>query len=129
MILYPCGVYSSETQLRFTGSKRINSMISYMGESVIQGVALDHVLPGFRPDFINMDVEGAELEALMGAETLIRESRPDLAICVYHSPAHVWEIPLFINSLGLGYEFYLRNYTSYSSETVLYATVVGRESK
>ena len=129
LILYPCGVYSSETQLRFTGSKRINSMISYMGESVIQGVALDHVLPGFRPDFINMDVEGAELEALMGAETLIRESRPDLAICVYHSPAHVWEIPLFINSLGLGYEFYLRNYTSYSSETVLYATVVGRESK
>jgi FkbM family methyltransferase len=123
VILFPCGVYSSEIQFRFSGGKRINSMISPDGETVIQCVALDHALPHFAPSFINMDVEGAEFEAIRGSEILIRESRPDLAICVYHSPSHIWEIPLFIDAMGLGYKFYLRNYTSHISETVLYAAV------
>ena len=62
-------------------------------------------------------------EALKGAEKTIWSSRPDLAICVYHAPNHLWEKPLYIHSLGLGYRFYLRNYTSFTGETVLYATV------
>jgi len=69
-----------------------------------------------------MDIEGAELDALKGAENTIRESLPDLAICLYHSPSHLWEIPLFISSLG-DYKFHLRNYTSFISETVLYASL------
>ncbi len=68
-----------------------------------------------------MDVEGAELEALKGAETLIKQNKPDLAICVYHTPNHIWDIPFYLEGLGLGYKFCLRNYTSFISETVLYA--------
>jgi FkbM family methyltransferase len=123
IILFPCGVFSHETQLRFSSGHRINSMISKQGDSFIQCVALDHVIPGFEPTYITMDVEGVELEALRGAERLIRDSIPDLAICVYHSPNHIWDIPLYINSLNLGYKFYLRNYTSFPSETVLYASI------
>lgn len=89
----------------------------------VQCVSLDNILPGFHPTFINMDIEGSELAALKGAENMIRKSCPDLAICVYHSPAHLWEIPLYIHSLGLGYRLFLRNYTSFTGETVLYATV------
>jgi hypothetical protein len=100
----------------------MNSMISEEGESFIQCVALDHVIPGFKPTFISMDVEGVELEALKGAEMLIKENKPDLGICVYHAPNHIWDIPLFIESLHLGYKFFLRNYTSFVSETVFYAT-------
>lgn len=118
----PCGVFSHETQLRFACGDKINSVISDKGEAVIQCVALDHVIPGFNPTFISMDVEGAECEALKGAETLIKESKPDLAICVYHAPNHIWDIPLYLESLHLGYKFYLRNYTSVIAETVLYAT-------
>jgi FkbM family methyltransferase len=122
VIAFPCGVFSHETQLHFAGGDRINSMISDKGESIIQCVALEHVIPGFEPTFISMDVEGVELEALKGAETLIKENEPDLAICVYHAPNHIWDIPLYLESLRLGYKFYLRNYTSYTDETVLYAT-------
>ena len=68
-----------------------------------------------------MDIEGAELEALKGAEKTIRADRPDLGICVYHSPSHLWEIPLYLHGLGVGYRLYLRNYTSLTGETVLYA--------
>jgi len=121
---FPCAVYGHEAIEPFTYSDTsFGSRILPSGKSRVQAVSIDHVLPGFRPTFINMDIEGAELEALKGAEKTIRASRPDLAICVYHAPNHLWEIPLYLHSLGLGYRLYLRNYTSFTGETVLYATV------
>lgn len=123
VIAFPCGVFSHETQLHFAGGNKSNSMFSPKGDSLIQCVALDHVIPSFKPTFIDMDVEGVELEALKGTEMLIKENKPDLGICVYHAPNHIWDIPLYIESLHLDYKFYLRNYMSFTSETVLYATV------
>lgn len=122
VIAFPCGVFSHETQLHFADGNKLVSIISDKGESVIQCVALDHVLPGFKPTFIHMDVEGAEPAALKGADQLITENKPDLAISVYHSPNHIWDIPLYIDDLQLGYKFYLRNYTTFVNDTVLYAT-------
>lgn len=123
IISFPCGVFSREAQFYFTSGNNVNCMISEKGDSLIQCVALDHVLPGFKPTFISMDIEGAELEALKGAETLIRENKPDLAISVYHAPKDIWGIPLYIESLRLGYKSYLRNYSSFTDETVFYATI------
>lgn len=76
-----------------------------------------------RVDFIKMDIEGAELEALKGAEETIRCYRPKLAISVYHKLRDFWEIPQWIEGLGLGYQFYLRHFTIHSEETVLFAEV------
>lgn len=123
VIAFPCAVYSHETKLKFSNDYKINSMIDDHGKTVIQGVALDNVIPTFKPTFITMDVEGAEPAALKGAQGLIKENKPNLAICVYHAPNHLWEIPLYLDSLKLGYKFYFRNYTSFISETVLYAVV------
>lgn len=119
---FPCGVLDRTVTLRFGAGKASNSAIDAAGDTVIQCVAIDDALPGFAPTFINMDIEGAEPAALAGAARLIRESRPDLAVCVYHSPSHLWEIPLQIAALRAGYRFYLRNYTGFAAETVLYAT-------
>ena len=122
VMAFPCGVLDDDVQLRFAGGNRINSTLSDDGDTVVQCVALDHVLPDFRPTFINMDIEGAEPHALHGARQLIRANRPDLAICVYHHPAHLWEIALQIHALVPDYRFYLRNYTGFPAETVLYAS-------
>ena len=123
IVSIPCAVYNQETTRRFISSSGLGSRIAEEGDSIVQCVALDHVLHGFDPTFICMDVEGVELEVLKGAETLIScTNRPDLAICVYHSPNHLWEIPLYLHSLDLGYRLYLRNYTTFTGETVLYAT-------
>lgn len=119
----PCAVHDHEAIEPFTCSDTsFGSRVLVSGHTWIQCVTIDHVLPGFNPAFICMDIEGAELEALKGAERTIRASRPDMGICVYHSPSHLWEIPLYLDSLGLGYRLYLRNYTSLTGETVLYAT-------
>jgi FkbM family methyltransferase len=74
-----------------------------------------------RCDFLKMDVEGAELEALKGAEKTLRKYRPKLAISVYHSPlSDFLNIPKFISGLELNYEFFLGHHFPYWYETILY---------
>lgn len=72
-------------------------------------------------DFIKMDIEGAELQALRGAAETIRHFRPKLAICVYHSLGDFWSIPAYLDTLNVGYRFYLRHFTIHAEETILFA--------
>ena len=75
-----------------------------------------------RVDFIKMDIEGSELEALHGAKYILQTYKPRLAICLYHKPADFTEIPAFLDSLALGYRFFLGHHYVNQFETVLYAT-------
>lgn len=57
------------------------------GEITIETCSIDEFVKerGIgRLDFIKMDIEGSELDALQGAETSIRRFKPVLAISVYH---------------------------------------------
>lgn len=74
-------------------------------------------------DFIKMDIEGAEYEALIGAEKTIRKYKPKLAISLYHSLNDFAKIPKWIDDLNLGYNLYMDHYTIHTDETVLYAKV------
>lgn len=121
--LFPCGVYSKTEKFRFSSSNDAPSTgkLDEFGSDIVQCVAIDDVLQGFKPTFIKMDIEGAEVEALKGAKNTIEKYHPQLAICVYHSLSDVWEIPLLINQFYDGYRFYLRSYNYMGLETVLYA--------
>lgn len=72
-------------------------------------------------DFIKMDIEGAELQALKGAEDTIRKFKPKLAISVYHKHDDLILIPSYIQSINPNYEFYLDYYTIVGDEIMLYA--------
>ena len=74
-------------------------------------------------DFIKMDIEGAELNALKGAKNTISKFKPKLAISIYHSPADLYEIALWINGLKIGYKFWIRHFSIHAEETVLFACV------
>ena len=68
-----------------------------------------------------MDIEGAEMEALKGAESIIKSQKPKLAICVYHKEQDMTEIPIFIKKLVPEYKLFMRHYSNDAGETVLYA--------
>lgn len=73
---------------------------------------------------IKMDVEGFEHNALLGAKDVIQRDHPILAICVYHKQADIWDIPKLIHSLCAEYRFYLRHYSLFQNETVLYGRYI-----
>lgn len=81
---------------------------------------LDNILNG-RVDLIALDIEGDEIKALHGAERIIKESKPVLAICVYHRIEHYVEVMETIEQLCPGYEFHFRQHSIVPHESVLYA--------
>lgn len=99
-----------------------DSKISSHGECVGSIVSLDQHHKE-KVDYIKMDVEGAELDALYGAENLIQSNKSTLAICVYHSFSHLWEIPLHIKKVVSEYTIRFRHHSKSLFETVCYATV------
>lgn len=85
---------------------------------------MDRVLKG-RVDLIALDIEGDEIKALYGAEGIIRESKPVLAICVYHRIEHYVEVMEAIERICPGYEFHFRQHSIVPHESVLYAVYKG----
>jgi len=122
---FPCGVASSTRMVRFKAGDGMGSREAADGNVVIQCVAIDDALSGFRPTYVKMDIEGAEPDALEGARKTIAATRPSLAIALYHQPQHLWEIPLMIANWDLGYRLEIRGHAYNSFETVLYAIPSG----
>lgn len=118
--LYPCGV-SDRTGVERFSIEASSSTIDENGE-LLPIIKMDDVLKNVPITFLKMDIEGSEPLALQGASELIRTQRPDLAISVYHSVNHFWDIPCMIHDLVPEYKFYLRAHTPASLESVLYCT-------
>jgi FkbM family methyltransferase len=58
-----------------------------------------------RVDFIKMDIEGAGVDALIGAEKTISQFKPKLAICTYHRPTGPIEIREILSKYNPNYKF------------------------
>lgn len=120
--LEKAGLWNVSTKLGFHGVHGSGSRLEEGGESAVCVVTLDEALePGIPVTFIKMDVEGAELEALKGAESTIVRWEPKLAVCLYHKPQDVWEIPSYVHELLPNHRLYIRHYSPYCLDTVLYA--------
>ena len=56
-----------------------------------------------RVDFIKMDIEGAEPNALRGGRETIAKFHPRLAMSVYHEPNHPVVVPQILKETWSGY--------------------------
>ena len=74
-----------------------------------------------RVDFIKLDVEGAELRVLRGAEQAIRRWRPRLALAAYHHWDDVVELPRWLASVVPDYRFALAHNSLHQFDTTLFA--------
>lgn len=101
---------------------RVKENVGSEAGNAVQTISIDDVIDDIKKiDFIKMDIEGAELQALKGAEKSIRTYRPTLAISIYHSLEDFFQIPLYLKSIEPGYSFYLDHGTIHKEETVLFA--------
>lgn len=116
------GVWDKDGTLYMNAGHGRSSCISRgRGGIEISVKAIDNILMGQEVTYIKMDIEGSELKALHGAAESIKKYKPKLAICIYHKPEDLIEIPQYIQSLRGDYKFFIRNHNPHAIETVLYA--------
>lgn len=113
------GLWNEKAELRLKMDQTA-SRITEDGDIRIEVDSIDNLVKA-PATFIKMDIEGSEYQALRGAEKTIQKYKPRLAICVYHKPEDIWELPWLIHEIHPEYRFYLRHYSFADNETVLYA--------
>ena len=118
--LLKAALWERDEELRFRDGAKGSSNVNTSGNVIVQGRSIDSVLYDKPVTFIKMDIEGAELAALKGAQQSIKKWKPRLAICIYHKPKDFIEIPLYVHSLVPEYKMFIRHYSTSAQETVLY---------
>lgn len=123
------GSYDESALLRFSAFSGSSggSTVSETGEVTIEADSIDNASKDMGEiSFVKMDVEGSELKSILGAEETIRQHHPILAVCVYHKPQDLFELPEAIRKItnDSGYKYYLRYHGPGLLELVLYAVPV-----
>ncbi|NCC61241.1 MAG: FkbM family methyltransferase [Verrucomicrobiae bacterium] len=126
--IYPCALWSETKTLSLKSDAQSSAIKSVFPKdcdcSSVCGTSIDDTLFSMAPNYIKLDVEGAEAEALKGAIRTIKTFRPVLAVCLYHKPEDLWEIPIQIYNICSDYNMYLRLYGHMGIELVLYCVPV-----
>lgn len=117
------GIGSRNEKIPYSSVGEGSNILDWIeSDSKAQIVALDKELEGEKVTFIKMDIEGSEIDALLGSRQIIQKYVPKLAICVYHKPEHLWEVPFLIHKFNASYKIFLRHHTLITTDTVCYAT-------
>lgn len=82
---------------------------------------VDETVQDIKVGFVKLDIEGAELDALHGAQRMLIRDKPLLAICLYHKAGDMLAIMDYLHSLVPEYRFWIRHYSTLQYDTVLYA--------
>jgi len=128
------GIWNKNEKLKCTaygdldGYQIISELNNDCGD-ICQLLSLDEAIPeDEKVTIIKMDIEGAEYNALLGAKRIIKKYTPKLAICVYHKPEDLWQIPILIKELNSNYKIFIRHHagnkyknTFIYTDTVCYA--------
>jgi len=119
------GLGKKEGKFRFKNDDA-SSRISEEGSEVIKVLSAGEFVSTLRkdeqPDFIKLDIEGAELDVIDSLDRYIARYKPDLAISIYHKLEDLWTIPLKLKMFCPQYHIYIRHQSNYYTETICYAT-------
>lgn len=113
-----CGISNKKATLHFNEEKSFSTLYG-TGTQSIEVNTIDALVKE-RVDFIKLDIEGAEQDAIDGAKETIEKYKPILAICIYHRAEDWYKIPQKVLALESGYRVYLRHYMEGIFESVMY---------
>ncbi|HLW47004.1 MAG TPA: FkbM family methyltransferase [bacterium] len=118
---FPMGLHRQGGVLHFMSDASRGARLVDQGGAPVPVAALDDVLQGGPVDVVKMNIEGAEIDALVGAAASIRRWAPALLIATYHRPSDLWRVPETVEEIRSGYRLFLRQHDGGIIETVLYA--------
>lgn len=114
VIVYPKGVWDTEGSLPFKAEPRFSATDRFVpgfegaaGASRLPVTTLDKLVAELaleRVDYIKMNIEGAEQQALAGARGTLSRFHPRLAIAADHRPDDLEKIPQLARSAWPGYQ-------------------------
>lgn len=109
VIVYPKGVWDHDEEremriyedqsggdsvaLKFPGSRQGPKVVLTTIDHLVAELKLDRI------DFIKMDVEGAEKQALAGGKASIEKFRPRMSLALEHTPGDREDIPRLVQTL------------------------------
>ncbi len=112
------GLSNKKTTLYFNEEKSFSSIYGN-GTQSVEVDKLDNLIDE-KVDFIKLDIEGAEQDAIDGMSKIIKRDKPILAICIYHKAEDWYKIPQKVLAINSEYKIYLRHYMEGIFESVLY---------
>ena len=80
------------------------------GNEQIPTLTIDYLSQDTRFDYIKFDVEGKELDAILGGSNTIKKDRPKMLVSAYHKSEDYFEIPLAVHKINPDYKIYMRHY-------------------
>lgn len=102
-------VSDSDGELTFSDEGNRNSSIFGKKKQItVNSVTVDSLLDGDNVDYIKIDVEGAEREALRGAKETIEKFAPDLLVSLYHRYDDFFDLINIVHDLCPGHRLYIR---------------------
>lgn len=116
---------SNDEDILYLAGEGVSARIGYEGDTVqrIPVTSIDLSPECQDATWIKLDIEGAEMDALHGAQNVIRRNHPKLTICIYHSDEDMIRIAEYIHELVPEYKLYVRHHMRAAAETVLYAVL------
>ena len=118
--LIPLGLSDCYDTFTFSSSGEAGHIDSG-GDLSISTCSIDEFFGDKKVDFIKLDIEGNEKNALNGAKNVIYKNSPIICLSAYHRPEDIWELANTIDSISKNYSFYLRQHYYNSFDVVLYA--------
>lgn len=119
--LFPYGIGESTRSVSYISDTTGHSSICSSGTALAKIIPLDSIAFSEKIDFIKMDIEGAEENALKGATALIKHDHPILAISIYHNFSQFVNVIQIIKNLDPRYKIYIRHHKYTLDDTVCYA--------
>lgn len=104
-----CAAWSEAKTLTFECSGNRNSNVSHGQRTIdVEADSLDNILEGHSVDYIKYDVEGSEMEAILGCSKTIKKYSPELCISLYHRSEDLFLLPMLLNHINPNYKYYIR---------------------
>ncbi len=118
--IFEVAIAGQEMIKKFRADSSMASAIDENGEIEVECCHLGRFLDSEKDTYIKLDIEGYELEAIIGVQDLLKRNKPKLAISVYHRPEDLIEIFKAILNSGANYSYYLRTHAYNGADTMLY---------